>query len=558
MTDERDRPMRPPCPLLLSLGMLLIAVVPAAADDLLPADRPLPEVIDHYIGAHLREAEITPARAVTDAHLIRRTTLDLAGRIPTAAEVQTFVESSDADKRTQLVDRLLGSPDFDLHQRNALDALLMPDGRSDGDFRDYLLRAVQENRPWDRMFREMILGGDDESAKGATAFLRRRVRSLDDMTNDVSRLFFGVSINCAQCHDHPLVDDWKQDHYFGFQTFFSRTYLTKKNTLAEKSLGEVKFKTTKGEEKPAAFMFLTGATVEEPEREWTKEELKAEDEAVRLQMKDEKAPPPTPPAFSPRTEFVRLALAPENRNYFSRSIVNRLWARLLGRGLVDPLDQMHSANEPTHPDLLAWLARDMEQHDYDLKRLIRGIVLSRAYARAGRWSAEGGAADDDDAPWDGHFAYFMARPLTPRQYALSLVIASRNPQEFAREWTADDWRKRRQQLENESNGYAGQFEQPTPTFQVSVDEALFFSNNDRIQNDLLRDSADRLVGHLKTLPDRPQQITAAFRATLSREPAPEELTAFDEYLTDRADRPVPALQQAVWALLTSPELRFNY
>ena len=534
----------------------LSAVSPLAADELLSPDRPMPEVIDHYVGAKLAADGVTPALAVGDEALVRRTTLDLAGRIPFVAEVRAYVESTDPAKRADLVDRLLAGPDFELHQRNELESMLVPDtadGRGGGDeFRDYLTAAARENRPWDRMFREMMLGdGEGESAKGAAGFLAKRAKSLDDMTNDVSRTFFGVSVNCAQCHDHPLVDDWKQDHYFGFQSFFARTYLTKRKTLAERSTGEVKFKTTGGEEKRAAFLFLTGAAVEEPAVERTKEELKAEEDEVKRQMKED-VPPPAPPAFSPRAEFVELALKPENRHFFSRSIVNRVWARLMGRGLIDPLDQAHSANPPSHPELLDWLARDAESYGYDLRRLIRGIVLSDAYARESRWTGGG------DAPYEDKYASFHPRALTPKQYGLSLVVASKDPEEFAKPRLPEEWRKRREELEREADGYAREFEFPAAGFQVSIDEALLFSNGDRVQNDLLRDAGDRLVGHLKALPDRGAQVTAAFRAVLSRDPDADERAAFEGYLATREGRPVPALQQATWALMTCPELRFNH
>ncbi len=551
-------------PRLLFAATALFATMPfaataSAAEELLPPERPMPEVIDHYVAARLAAEGITPAPTVGDEALVRRTTLDLAGRIPFVAEVRAYVESTDPNKRANLVDRLLSGPDFELHQRNELEAMLVPDtadgrGGDDREFRDYLTAAARENRAWDRMFREMMLGGDgseSDPAKGAAGFLAKRSKSLDDMTNDVSRTFFGVSVNCAQCHDHPLVDDWKQDHYFGFQSFFSRTYLTKRKTLAERATGEVKFKTTAGEEKRAAFVFLTGDAVTEPAVERTKEELKAEEEEVKRQMKED-VPPPTPPAFSPRTEFVALALKPENRGFFSRSIVNRVWARLMGRGLIDPLDQLHSANPASHPELLAWLVRDAEAYGYDLRRLLRGIALSDAYARESRWTGEG------NSPYEDKYATFIPRALTPKQYGLSLVVASKNPEEFAKQRSPEDAQKLRENLEREAEGYAREFEFPNSRFQVSVDEALFFSNGDRVQNDLLRDGGDRLVGFLKTLPDRGAQIEAAFRAILSRAPDADERAAFESYLAAREDRPVPALQQTVWALMTSPELRFNY
>src|SRR5262249_33947387 len=157
---------------------------------------------------------------------------------------------------------------------------------------------------------------------------------------------------------HPLVQDWKQDHYFGMAAFFNPTYEGSKGKrgagVQEKPTAPVSFVTTKGQRRTARTMFLSGRVIEEP----------AEKNA----------------AVSRREQLVRVAL--EEKGFFSRAIVNRLWAYFLGRGLVQPLDQMHSANPPAVPDLLEWLADDFAAHGYRLDRLVAGLVLSRAYQLA--------------------------------------------------------------------------------------------------------------------------------------------------------------------------------
>jgi len=233
--------------------------------------------------------------------------------------------------------------------------------------------------------------------------------------------------------------------------------------------------------------------------------------------------------------------------------VNRLWARLFGSGIVTPLDQMHSENKPSHPQLLAWLARDAETHNYDLKRLVRGMVLSRAYGRTSRWEQPG------DRPSEKLFAVAAVRPLTPMQFSLSLVTATTNPLELAQRLEKpDEWKNRRRDLENHANGFAQQIEIPGDNFQVGVGEALLFSNNQQIENEYLRDGGDRLVGVLKGISDRPQMIQTAYRAVLSRDAQPEEIESITKYLASREDRPVAAIQQFVWALITDSEFRFNY
>ena len=525
----------------------------ASGAELPPPDAAASQVIDACVAGRLAADGIAPAAVVDDARFLRRVTLDLAGRIPTAAETREFLALDAPDKRTQLVDRLLASADFAFHQRNEIDLLLLARIERDDEWRAYLLDAVRENRGWDRLFREVLLPERERPGdKGAAAFLRERVRELDDLTSDTAALFFGVNVSCAKCHDHPLVEDWKQQHYFGMASFFKRTYRTKQGLLAERFDGRLKFNTTSGEEHDAQFMFLTGVSIEEPAAERSDEERKQIETAIKKAEKEDNAEAPPLPEFSPRTELVRLAIEDRERDFLARNMVNRTWARLMGRGLVHPLDQVHSANPPSHPELLAWLARDFAANGYDLKRLIRGIVLSEAYARDSRWSGAG------EPPPPELFAVGVARPLTPRQFALSLQVATSDPEQLPGLEKPDDWPQRREALENQTQDLASRFEIPDENFQVSVDEALLFSNNERIQNDALRDSGDRLVGRLKSMTDDAALVAAAFEAVLSRRPEADEQAGFAAYLAERSDRRGEGIQQVVWALLTSPEFRFDH
>ena len=521
------------------------------AAELVAPDFSIEKAIDHYIQARLTERQVQPAPAADDCTLVRRTSLDLQGRIPTVTETKQFVDSTDADKRVKLVDAMLASPDFAYHFRNQLDTLLMIGQKgAPGEWREYLLKSARQNRPWNQMFRDMLIGNeDDPEAKGATAFVRVRAKELDELTNDTSSIFFGVNVSCAKCHDHPLVEDWKQDHYFGMASFFQRTYVTKKNGIAEKFSGEVKFKTTKGEDKIAKLMFLTGTTIEEPVIQVSAEEKKKQDEEVKKQTQDDKAGPPPIPPFSPRTKLVEVALQSGNDQFFARAIVNRIWAMYLGRGLVHPLDQMHSGNPASHPELLEWLSRDLIQHQFDLRRLVRGIVLSQTYARSSEWNAS------SEPPAADIFAVALVRPLSPRQYSMSLRIASSSPEAYKP--ATEDWQKRRDDLERSCEGFANQFELPGENFQVGVDEALLFSNSPQFTDDYLRDSGDRLVGVIKAQPDRGAQINTAYWSALSRAPSADEVAACEQFMAKRTE-PVAGLRQMVWALLTSPELRFNH
>ncbi len=528
-------------------------VCSATAAELPSADLPIPVVIDQLIDAELARRNLVPAVRADDRALLRRITLDLAGRVPTTTELSDYEAQSPGERRELLVDRLLAAPDLPFHLRNEWDAMLVPSNQSTGEWKDYLLQATRENRPWDAVFSDMLIAGeDDPGRRGALQFLKSRGSDLDEMTNSTSSLFFGVSINCAKCHDHPLVEDWKQDHYFGLQSFFSRTYVTRSRRLAEKPWDEVKFKTTAGEEKSARFMFLTGDEVTEPVVDRTDEQKKADNEEVKRQRDEPDAPPPPEPAFSPRLALVELALAPENRSFVARNIVNRTWARLLGHGLVHPVDQLHSSNPASHPELLDWLERDFVAHNFDVQRLIRGIVSSETYARSSQWTQDG------EPPAPESFAVMSVRALTPKQLSLSLALVTSDPARHQKVLELASWAPTREQLENQSNGFASQLEYPGEHFQISVTEALLFSNSGRVQNDYLRDGGDRLLQLLQKSGSDDEAITLAFRSVLTREPDQEELTTLRDYLNQRADRRPAALQQLLWALLTSPEFRFNY
>jgi hypothetical protein len=462
------------------------------------------------------------------------------------AETKAFGASHSPDKRVQFVDRLMGSPAFVRHQANEFDVLLMNGSRAS--VRDYLGRAFAEGRPWDRVFRELMLPDEtDPKQKGASEFLRVRLKDLDKMTGEVSSLFFGVNVSCAQCHDHPLVADWKQDHFYGMKSFFSRSFESGR-FVGERDTAVVKFKTTKGQERTAKLMFLTGKVVEEPAG---LKPVKEEPRKGKKRPATSGGTPPAPPKFSARAKLVELALQRGQGDFFARSIVNRVWDRLLGYGLVMPLDQMHSANPPSHPELLDWLARDLVEHGYDLRRLTRGLVLSRAYARSSRW-------DGKEAPKPAQFAVARVRPLRPMQLATALRLATSAPDSFPAGLKADEFDRRLQGVEGGARGLASLFEQPGDDFQVSVGEALLFSNGDRIQKELLADGNNRLVGRLKTIKDAKELVATAVQAVLSRPASAEEVKLLAEYVERRADRRAEACRQVVWALLTSAEFRFNY
>jgi hypothetical protein len=515
---------------------------------MLPADVAISSVIDQYVDENLSGLKVSPAPEAPPETRFRRLMLDLHGRIPTLAEMDEFLAGNGTRENWQVwVDRLIEAKGFDRFQANELNWLLM-DGQGT-EFQKYLDLAVSDKKGWDEIFRDVIMGqADPDKRPGVDHFLRPRLSDPDKMANDVSIRFFGVNISCAQCHDHPDVKDWTQDTYYGMKSFFSRTF-DNGGFIAERDYGLVTYKTTKNEDKNAGLKFFGGAALAEPASvEPDEDKKKAERQQLEEFKKNKLAPPPA--KYSRRARLIEAGLAEEQEHWFARAIVNQVWHRFFGYGLVMPLDQMHGENEPSHPELMHWLARDLAAHDYDLTRLIRGIVSSRTWQRDSLW-------ESGDRPPLDLFAVSHPRPLAPRQYAVSLKFATSAPETFGAEGLApEEVTKRIENTERSAAGYERWFERPVENFNIDVGEALFLSNSPEVQSQLL--DSGGLMKSLETLTKPEEQIRLASRSILLREPSTDEVSLFSVFLKERGDQPGDALRQLVWAILSSSETRFNY
>jgi hypothetical protein len=513
---------------------------------LLLKEKSIAEVVDHYVEKKLAADKIKPVVKADDYEFVRRATLDLAGRIPTVPETEAFVADKGKDKRARLIERLMKSDSFLRYQAVELNWLLMD--KQDSKMAGYLEVALKEDRSWDEVFREIILPDQaDEKQRNAAAFIKERVKDPDQLTVDVSVKFFGVNVSCARCHDHPEVPSWKQDHYYGMKSFFNRTF-ENGDYFGERQYGLVSFTTTKGESKKAKLMFLSGAEIEEPEHKEPDKKAKDEEKKRNEKFKKDKKPLP-PPKYSRRAQLVEAGLKKGDDGFFARAIVNRLWHQMFGHGLVMPLDQLHGANSPSHPELIQWLARDLSDHNYDLRRTIAGLTQSKAYGRASKWG-------NSQRPAPSYFAVAQPRPMTPHQYGASLSIAVQDLGDFKKQ-KPEEQTKRIRDWEKNGHDWADKFERPRELFQISVDEALYMSNNDRVHRELLNESG-KLVGNILKLENERERIETAWLATLSRKPSEQELNAVDDYLAKRKDRLPEAWKQIVWSLLSSAEMRFNH
>jgi hypothetical protein len=342
-----------------------------------------------------------------------------------------------------------------------------------------------------------------------------------------------------------LVSAWTQDHFYGMKSFFDRTF-EMDGLIGERNYGLVSFTTTEGVKRDAKLMFLTGQQLEEPEYKEPSEDEKKQQKEQLDALRKKKEPFPVP-SYSRRSRILEVGLGDQGRPWFARAIANRLFHRFYGQGLVMPLDQMHAENPPSHPELLDWLARDVADHQFDLKRTIRGLVLSKAYARDSQWA-------DSQRPPASLFAVANVRPLTPTQLGAAVRMALSDPRSYRLD-QPEEYAKRIEQLASGGRNLAGRFEMPREDFQISVDEALYFTNNASALQDI---SSAGINGHLKELPDDDQRLNAAFWNILQREPDDEERKALAEYVASRTDRAEEAWRQIMWALMTSTEFRFNY
>jgi hypothetical protein len=566
--------------LRLLLGGALI--LPAQAVGTAPAGESLHRRIDRTIEARIGDGGAAPA---TDSEFLRRVFLDLTGMIPTSIEARAFLDDPSPYKRAKLIDRLLASPEYARRMQDAFDTMLM-ERRDDvhvpaSQWRAFLRKAFAENMPYDQLVTEILAAdGADPKTRAAAKFYLDRQADPNLLTRDVGRMFLGRDLQCAQCHDHPLVDDYKQAHYYGIFAFLNRTSLFEGDpigaVLAEKAEGDVTFKSVfkKKVSHKTGPRILEGPGVDEPSPPKGSEYLVAPEKDTKVR---------TIPRYSRRGELAgRLTAAPVAD--FSRNIANRLWALLMGRGLVHPIDMHHSENPPTDAELLDLLAKQFVAMRYDMKAFLREMTLTQAYQR----SSEPPPGERSYGERTGPATLTVAalKPLTPEQLAwsvmqgLGLVAQARLRAEEALDGHDPKMRAilqtdatRRElrvtmieesvhvQLQGGVAPFVRQFAaaggQPQDTAEPTVHQALFLSNGPHIQS-WLAPSGANLISRLSGLRDASAVADELYLSLYTRRATDGEHTLVARYLAERGKERVPALTELAWAMLESTEFRFNH
>lgn len=547
--------------LLIITCMLFVVVVPAFSTE--PA---LHTEIDRLIDA---AADGRIADSSTDAEFLRRVYLDLGGTIPSADVARAFLGDKDANKRAKLIDQLLASPDYSRRMQQTLTVMLLERRAgttiTDQEWNAFLTASFDTNKPWDELVREVISAtGHDEKTRAAIRFFVDGGRNdHHQMTQDVARIFLGMDIQCAQCHDHPNVEGFRQADYFGLYAYLQQSVAkadqNKKTFLVENfAASKVEFQSVFLPDDKRA----TGPRL--PNRDEVGIPLFAKGEEL---AKPAEGGLPGVPKFRPRLLLSENLTAADNQR-FVRNSVNRFWFLMMGRGLVHPLDMMHAENPPSHPELLDLLSARFLQSGFDVKYLLRQIALSSAYQRSSVLP-EGVAARGVPA---ASYRVARPRPLSAEQMAFSVLQGTGNlrgvlktpvPEQSA--FTYKDYTNGRipppDNLPDILTLFAATFGNPPGEaevdFRPSVEQSLFLMNEQLILSWLRPDDGNLIDCLTKT--DEPEALAEElYLSLLARQPSEAETAIVRTHLQENSGRRTEAIGELAWSLLTAAEFRLNH
>jgi hypothetical protein len=530
------------CAAALAAGAALRAEPPAKAD---PAA--LAAAIDRHLDARRAAANVPPAPPADDAEFLRRAYLHLVGRIPTVAEARQFLDDPRPEKRRQLIDRLLDEPRYVTHFVHVWRALLLPEVEANAQLRglapgfdDWLRFQLARNASFRTMVRELLtapltqqgnmvtlgrrpVGAGEPPPPTPVAYYQAKELKPENLAAGVARTFLGMRLECAQCHDHPFAD-WKRDQFWAFAAFFAGV----------RAQGQ-------GDGAGPAPEVLDKRELTVPGSDRVVQAAYPDGTRPKLRYKQ-----------SPRVALADWVTAPQNP-YFARATVNRVWASFVGRGLIDPVDEMVGAgHEPSHPALLDELAKAFIDSDFDLKYLIRAVTATQAYQRGSAVTHPG----KDDASL---FARMPVHGLTAEQLFDSLATAVGFQ---APAGNGEGAAARSEFLARFSNPS----DRPTE-YRTSILQALALMNG-RLTADATSLERSEALAAILDAPflSTADRVETLYLAALCRKPRPEELQKMVRYVeagsgpadADRRKRMQHALSDVLWALLNSTEFFLNH
>jgi hypothetical protein len=525
----------------LSVFTALLVVASATAADPPAAGRvkakpdpsALASVIDRQIGDKLKAHEVPPAPRCDDATFFRRINFILAGRVPVPSEVRLFLADTDPQKRAKAIDKLLASASYATHMTTTWRGWLLPEALTDPQiansvpgFEAWLRSHIQAEVPFDRFVTELLtvpLNGrgttqrsPDDDPDGLTnplAFYTAKEGKAANLAAATSRIFMGVQLECAQCHDHPF-SRWRRDQFWGLAAFFAG--VEQQNGTLREVLDRRELTIPNGDQTvPATFL-------DDKEPEW--------------QFK--------------KSSRVTLAawLTAKDNPFFAKAAVNRLWGFVYGVGLVDPIDDFHDQNKPSHPELLDALAKAFVESNYDVKFILRAILLSETFQRS--------SAKTDSTQKDLRlYARFPVQGLTPEQLFDSFSIVTGTELEGpAGAYLQNPGSARRQFME--AFAVSGRkTENPT-----TIIQALTLMNGNLVGGATTIESS-RTLAAIVELPGLTQseRIEAIYLTVLGRLPKAEELRRTTDHINaGGSGEAKKRYADVMWALLNGVEFRTNH
>jgi len=485
--------------------------------------------IDKFVADKLKAEGVTPSPLASDAEFLRRVYLDITGHIPTAEKAAAFLDDRDPNKRAKLVDELLASEDYGKHLADIWETLLLPKN-SDNRRLDkepmgkWLEERFNRNQPWSGMVHDLLTATGDTEKNGAVTFFVAN-GSVDKMTDEVTKLFLGVQLQCAQCHNHPFTE-WKQTEYWGMAAFFMKVESTRPQAAAKQGV-------------PPAVQ-----ESDKPKRGRNALPESAKIVAPKFLAGEQ----PKVPASGAIRPVLADWLTTAQNPYFARAMANRMWSQYFGRGLVNPVDDMHQDNPASHPELLQELANQFAKHDFDLKYLVRAICNSQAYQRSSKPTTGNG-----DAP-PSLYAHTAVKVLSPEQLFDSLGNVLGKPDGRPGEARKAAGGKAGPNVNARTVfvAFFGVDETASATeYQSGIPQALNLMNSPRINNAIQNNALVRggKPAH--------EVIEKLYLTTLSRRPTAQELEKMTAFVK-KADTPAKGYGDILWALLNCSEFTLNH